>query len=235
MSSRRWTPAEALVFRALHSRVVRACWVSLLRACFGLKLIGEENVPRDRPVIFAGNHASHYDGVFSITHAWLLQGRDPTTVGWAGLRGMPITREMIRTGALDFILAEEGPMTRQKAAGMLGAMIDRLEEGRSIVLHAEGHRRDTLGEFMQGAAVAAITAGVPIVPFTLRGVRGLWQRLPWPDRWRGAVSIVYHPLLEPADYAHLPLREAAPAMTAELRRRVASAIDYPDEFSGPPA
>ena len=100
-----------------------------------------------------------------------------------------------------------------------------------MVLHAEGHRRDALGEFMEGAALAALLAKVPIVPFTLRGVHGLWTDLAWPARWRGDVSVVFHPMLEPADYSHFPLREAASSMTAEIRRRVASAIDYPDALA----
>lgn len=231
MKARRWTLAEALVFRAVHSPVARALWVRLLRACFGLQVVGAEHVPANRAVIFAGNHASHYDGLFSITLAWLLQKRVPAAVGWGGLRDFPITRQIVSTGALDLILTDERAVNARQAGVILGAVIDRLEAGRSVVLHAEGHRRDALDEFMPGAAVAALTARVPIVPFTLRGVHGLWREMPWPDRWRGDVSVVFHPLLDPADYARRPLREAAAAMTAELRRRVASAIDYPDRFA----
>lgn len=228
---RRWTLMEILVHRTVRSRLFRAAWVRTLRACFGLELINAGAVPRDRTVIFAGNHASHYDGLLAMTVAWLIQRRDPATVAWSGVRRLPVGRQVVATSALDFILADEGPMTPHKAAALLGAMIDRLEAGRSVVLHAEGHRCDALSEFMQGAAVAAITAHAPIVPFTLRGVHGLWTHMPWPERWRGRVSVIFHAALDPADFAHLPLREAAPAMTAELRRRVASAIDYPDALA----
>lgn len=226
-----WTADEALILRALHSPLVRAAWVRLLRTCFGFEIVGAAHVPRDRAVIFAGNHASHYDGPFAITLAWLLQRRVPAAVAWAGVRSFPITRQMVATRALDLIVADEGAMTRQKAAGLLGAMIDRLNAGTSVVLHAEGRRCDALGEFLHGAAAAALIADVPVVPFTLRGVCGLWNELPWPDRWHGKVSAICHPLLEPGAFAHLRMREAATAMTAELRRRVASAIDYPDALA----
>jgi 1-acyl-sn-glycerol-3-phosphate acyltransferase len=202
-----------------------------MRGCFGLELVNVANVPRDRTLIFAGNHASHYDGLFAMTSVWLIQRRDPAAVAWSGVRNLPVGRQAVATGALDLILADEGPMTAHKAAALLGGVIDRLEAGRSVVLHAEGHRREALGEFMQGAAVAALLTGVAIVPFTLRGVHGLWSSLAWPARPRGKVSVVFHPPLDPGEYSHLPLREGAPAMTAELRRRVASAIDYPDALA----
>jgi 1-acyl-sn-glycerol-3-phosphate acyltransferase len=233
MNARRWTVAEVLVFRAVHSPLLRWMWVRLLRTCFGFELVGAERVPRERAVIFAGNHASHYDGLFSVTAAWLVQRRVPVAVGWGGLRDFPVTKQMISTGALELVLTDDGEPDSRQAGVILGTMIDRLEAGRSVVVHAEGHRRDALDEFMQGAAVAAVSARVPIVPFTLRGVHGLWRELPRPDRWRGQVSVIFHPLLEPAGYAGLSLRESASAMTAELRRRVASAIDYPDALATP--
>lgn len=235
MTARRWTLAEKIVHRGVRSPMLRGAWVGLLRACFGMQILGAAQVPRDRAVIFAGNHASHYDGLFSITLGWMLQQRVPTAVAWSGIHSFPITQQMVSTRAIDFIVAEEGDMSTKKAAGLLAAMIDTLDAGRSVVLHAEGHRRDALDEFMPGAAVAALMARAPIIPFTLRGVHGLWRELPWPDRWHGKVSAIFHPRLEPADYAHMPLREAAPAMTAELRRRVASAIDYPDALAQRPA
>ncbi|MGB8166128.1 MAG: lysophospholipid acyltransferase family protein [Chthoniobacteraceae bacterium] len=231
----RWTFAEALLARAFRSTLCRALWIKMLRRCFGFEFEGVENVPREKAVIFAGNHASHYDGLFSVTMAYLVQGREPAAVAFSKAGDFPIIKQIVRTKSLDLIFADPLDPSPRARAVVLGGMIDRLEDGRSIVVHVEGHRRDTLGEFMPGAAVAARASGAPIVPFTLIGVLPLWKKLPWPDRWTGRVRVRLHPQVEPEDYAGLRAAEGVAAMTAELRRRVASAIDYEDSFTAPSA
>ncbi len=223
------TPFAKKVIRGtFQSRTFLAAGIALVRACFGLKMHGTQFVPRDRAVIFAGNHGSHYDGIFSMVSAYLVQGgRVPTAVAWGGTRDFPITKQLVESRALELIFTELNPST-QSQAEVLAAVIDRLESGTSVVIHAEADPQIALSRFMPGAAAAARAAEVPLVPFTLRGVQPLWKVLPWPDRWHGDVSIHFHPAMEPREYAHLRAREAAESMTAELRRRVASAIDYPD-------
>jgi len=226
-----WNFRQTAAFHFLRNPLVQHTWVAAVHFAFRVKKQGEECVPARRPLIFPGNHASHYDGLISSAAVFRIIGESPSIVVWGGVRRMPLTREMAETGAIPLILVGEA-RTPASGARAVSEMTAHLAAGRSLVMHAEGHRCDRLGPFKPGAAFAALRTGTPIVPFTLRGVLGLWNEMPKPNHWRGHVSIHYHPPIDPADYAHLPTREAVAEITAELRRRVASAIDYPDECVG---
>lgn len=212
----------------LRSRIAGAVWRRSLRLLFGLRLEGLENVPARRPLIFVGNQGSHYDGFFAQTAVSEVLGSEPTVVAWGGVRGFPFAHHAIEAGAFSFILTEEHGDTTDDRASVLEQMIAELRRGRCIVIMGEGRRYDALQKFHHGAAYAALQTGAPIVPFTLRGVQPLWKELPWPDRWHGKVSVLFHPAVDPAAYAALPWREAATSLMDGVRRRVASAIDYPD-------
>ena len=214
--------------KIFRSRIVGTVWRRSLQGLFGLRVEGVENVPARRPLIFVCNHGSHYDGLFAKTTVSEVLGSEVTAVAWGGIRGFPFAHQAIEAGAFSLILTEERGDTTDDRAGVLEQMIAQLRRGQSLFLMGEGMPGRELGPFKDGAAYAALQAGVPIVPMTLRGIQPLWQDLPWPNRWHGKVSIRFHPPVDPADYRTLAWREAVDALTAEVRRRVASAIDYPD-------
>lgn len=201
---------------------------------FGLRLEGLENVPTRRPLIFVCNHGSNYDGMFAKTAVSRVLGSEVTAVAWGGIRGFPFAHHAIEAGAFSVILTEEHGETTDDRVGVLEKMIELLLRGQSLFLMGEGMPGRALGKFKDGAAYAALRAGASIVPMSLRGIQPLWTDLPWPNRWHGKVSIRFHPPVDPADYCGLPWREAVDAVTAEVRRRVASAIDYPDGLAASP-
>lgn len=202
----------------------------MVHLLFGLRVAGSDQVPASRPLIFVGNHGSHYDGLFSRIVVAELLGVDPVAVAWCGVRELPIVRHAIATEAIELIFTGGKDGTPESPANALQQMISHLRRGHCLVLNAEGERHDELGRFHPGASYAALQTGVPIVPYTLRGVQPLWKDLPWPGRYRGDVSVLFHAPVDPAVFAGRPWRDAAEDMTAEVRRRVASAIDYPDAF-----
>lgn len=225
----RRTAGQALAFRLIGAGWFRSAFVGIFEALFGLEMHGTDLVPRDRAVIFVGNHGSHYDGLFSLVIAFKLRGTIPVMVAWSGIRKIPYLAQVFDSGALPTVFADDpGRDTTGDRAGALDQMVSYLQSGKNVVVHAEGRRYDELATFQEGAAFAAIESGAPVVPFTLRGVQGLWKALPRPDRWHGKVSVHFHAPVDPADYADLPRRKAIEAITAEVRRRVASALDYPD-------
>jgi len=228
----RRTLAQAFVFRAIHAPLFQRLWVAYFHAMFGLQRHDEACIPRSRPLIFAGNHGSHWDGLFSITAMFEVLGEPPTMLAWGGVADFPGSREVVATAAVEVILTDPSSHSGLRGANapVLRKALTALRRGQSVVLHAEGRRGDALGPFKGGAAFLARHTGAPIVPFTLRGVHGLWRNLPWPDRWHGSVSVHFHPAIDPAAYAHLLSRDATAAMTGELRRRVVSALDYPDSL-----
>jgi 1-acyl-sn-glycerol-3-phosphate acyltransferase len=220
--------------KILRSRIVGGVWWRSIRTLFGLRLDGLENVPARRPLIFVANHGSHYDGLFAKTVVSKVLGSEVTAVAWGGIRGFPFAHHAIEDGAFSLILTEERGDTTDDRAGVLEQMIAHLRRGDSLFLMGEGIPGRALGRFKDGAAYAALQTGTPIVPITLRGIQPLWQDLPWPNRWHGHVSFYFHPPVNPADYRTLSWREAVDAVTAEVRRRVASLIDYPDGLAANP-
>ena len=203
------------------------------RALFGLRLSGIDRIPAQRPVVLVSNHASHYDGLFLRMIGREVLGAPVVSVAWGGVRDFPFSRAAIEGRAFRVVLTDENSESPEMRARVLVQIVAHLRAGRSVALNPEGDRHDQLGLFQPGAAYAAMETGVPIVPMTLQGVHSLWRHLPWPQRWRGRVRAQFHSAVHPAEYAHLPRREAVHAMTAEVRRRIASALDYPDSLSAP--
>ena len=198
------------------------------RALFGLRLHGREHLPAQRPVLLVSNHGSHYDGLFLRVIGRELLGEPIVSVAWGGVRRFPFARAALAGAAFPVVLTDETRDTAEMRGGVLDQIIAHLHAGRSVALAPEGDRYDALAPFRPGAAYAALAAGVPIVPMTLRGVHPLWRTLPWPRRWWGCVTVHLHPAVLPADYADRPNREAVRTMTAVARRRIASMLDYPD-------
>jgi 1-acyl-sn-glycerol-3-phosphate acyltransferase len=190
-----------------------------------------EHVPTQRPVLLVSNHGSHYDGLFLRVIGREVLGAPVVSVAWGGVRHFPFARAALDGRAFPIVLTTETSTAPEMRASVLDQIIAHLRAGRSVAMNPEGDRYDQLAPFQPGAAFAAIEANVPIVPMTLRGVHPLWRDLPWPRRWWGKVSVQFHPALHPVEYASLPRREAVRAMTAEARRRIASALDYPDSLS----
>lgn len=216
-----------------QSRLVSAVWWRALRLLFGLRLDGLGNLPPRRPLIFVCNHGSHYDGLLAKTAVSRVLGAEVTAVAWGGIRGFPFAHDMIESRAISLILTEERDDATDDGASVLDEMFAHLQRGQSLFLMGEGIPGRALGPFRSGAAYAALRSGARIVPMTIRGIQPLWRDLPWPDRWHGHVSFYFHPAVDPAEYATLPWREAVDAVTAEVRRRVASLIDYPDALAAP--
>lgn len=62
-----------------------------------------------------------------------------------------------------------------RAQGDLDALIEAAQAGRRVAVYPEGTltRRPGLPDFKLGAFAAAVAAGVPVVPITLRGTRSM--------------------------------------------------------------
>jgi 1-acyl-sn-glycerol-3-phosphate acyltransferase len=199
---------------------------SIWRLLFKCRMENLPDLSRDSPVIFAGNHGSHFDTLF--VHEFLRRRlkRTGRLVAWDQMANIPIVRWLIYG-------FEAIPVSQHKEALALRKMIQTLRVGSDLWIFSEGQRNDVLGPFRLGAAVASLMTGCAIIPFSLRGVQPLFKNLPWPDRLCGNVSMRFHRALHPQIYLgkFAELRTAAEEMTADVRASVASGIDYPDGMS----
>lgn len=137
----------------------------LLLAGARLEVEGAELIPRDRPLIFMGNHQSNFDimALFMavpVRFNWLAKeelfrvpmfGRSMKSAGY-----IPINRGDGR----------DSMKSLDRAAKLVSA-------GTSVAIFPEG-TRSTDGKllpFKRGGFILAARAGVPVIPFSIKGSR----------------------------------------------------------------
>lgn len=123
---------------------------------------GEENVPRDTPVLYIGNHRSYFDIVITYIRVPRLTGyiakkemlKWPFLVNWMrNLHCLFLDRNDIKQG-LKVILSA----------------IEKVKSGISICIFPEGTRNrvnHTFMEFHEGSFKIAAKTGCPIIPMTI--------------------------------------------------------------------
>ena len=181
-----------------------------------LELRGREHLPKSGPVLIAPNHQTSYDGMLvglslppPIWCVVMAKYFRMPVIGWLlrTFRGIPI----------------EGP--RDIAA--YRRILEKLRDGAFVVLFPEGHRTTDghLKEFQPGAARAALTAGVPILPVSLLGGFEAWPRQqPFPRLFRKLV-VQYHPMIPCA----VPERTQLKARVAEVTEELQEVLEPPVE------
>ena len=136
-----------------------------------LTVEGLENIPKEGPCVFVGNHRSYYDIPLLLAsldkpHGILAKEeleKNPLLNRWMKLLGCVfVKRDDIRASV--------------KALNDATAIV---ESGRSFVIFPEGTRykgeEGGAGEFKAGAFRIAIKTGVPVVPVAISGARGLFE------------------------------------------------------------
>lgn len=140
-----------------------------------LTVIGEENVPKDTPVLYIGNHRSYFDIV--LTYA-----RVPRLCGYIAKKEMehvPLLNVWMRYLHCLFLDRDN---IRDGLSVILTA-IGKVKEGISICIFPEGSRSktpDTLLPFHSGSLKIAEKSGCAIVPMALNNTDAIWEaHLPW--------------------------------------------------------
>ena len=125
-------------------------------------IIGEENVPKDTPVLYIGNHRSYFDII--ITYA-----RCPGLTGYVAKSNMekvPLLSIWMKRLHCLFINREDV----KEAIKTILAGIDNIKNGISMCIFPEGTRNktdDLLLPFKEGSFKMAEKTGCAIVPMAL--------------------------------------------------------------------
>jgi len=177
-----------------------------------LTIRGRENLPPEgSPCIYVVNHMSYLDGfVLNVALA-----RPLTIVVKAELIRHWITRIPLTRLGCQFVERFD----REKGLEDARRVAAGIAQGQTPVYFAEGTfvRAAGLLPFQLGAFMAAVEAGVPIVPIAIRGTRSILRSQEWLPR-RGAITVtIGRPLTPPVErpgglfQAALALRDAARA------------------------
>ena len=143
-----------------------------------LTVIGEENVPRDEPVLYIGNHRSFFDVV--VTYA-----RCPGLTGYIakdGVNKVPIFRIWMKRLHCIFLKRDD----MKEGLKVILKAIEYVKSGISICIFPEGTRnkdRDNptiLLPFKEGSFKIASKTGCKIVPMALIGTADILENhFPW--------------------------------------------------------
>lgn len=124
--------------------------------------IGEENVPKDTPVLYVANHRSFYDIILTYV-------RVPRPTGYISKKEMlkvpllSVWMKHLHCLFLDRENIKEGMKT-------ILASIDKIKNGISICIFPEGTRNkgtETFLPFHEGSFKIAEKSGCPIIPMTI--------------------------------------------------------------------
>jgi 1-acyl-sn-glycerol-3-phosphate acyltransferase len=124
-----------------------------------LTVIGEENVPKDKSVLYVGNHRSFFDII-------LTYPRVPRPTGYISkkeVKKVPILG--IWMIFLDCLFLDRSDI--RKGLEMVLNAIDKVKNGISIFIYPEGTRNktdDPLIDFHKGSFKIAQKSGCPIIP-----------------------------------------------------------------------
>ena len=143
----------------------------------GTKVVikGEENVPKNEPVLYVGNHRSYFDIVITYSRVPDRTGyiakkemlRWPLLVNWMkNLHCLFLDRQDVKQGLKTILTA-----------------IDKVKAGISICIFPEGTRNrvnDTFMEFHEGSFKVASKSGCAVVPMAIYNSAAIFEdHIPW--------------------------------------------------------
>ncbi len=149
---------------------------------------GEENIPRDRAVVFVGNHQSNLDIPILLGYV----AKPKAFIAKIELLRVPFLSDWMKMMRCTFL---DRKNMRQSVRAMDEA-VENVKKGHSLVIFPEGTRSksDEVAEFKQGSFKLALRSGAPIVPVT---IDGSWHMLEEKGRFMRnvAVRVVVHPAI----------------------------------------
>lgn len=137
-----------------------------------ITVIGEENIPKDTPVLYIGNHRSYFDILLTYT-------RCPGRTGYVAKKEMekyPLLSNWMKYLHCLFLDRKD---IKQGLKTILTA-IDKVKAGISICIFPEGTRNKNPDEtellpFHEGSFKIATKTGCPIIPVAMNNTPEIWE------------------------------------------------------------
>lgn len=145
------------------------CKGVIVIAGIDLKVYGLENVPKDSPVLFVGNHRSYFDIIITLAQniklygyvAKLELGKIPLLKMWMKkINCIFLDRDDIRAGMQVILKA-----------------IENVKLGISVFIYPEGtrHHDEYVHDFKAGSFKIATKTGCPIIPVAVLGSDDIFE------------------------------------------------------------
>ena len=153
---------------------------------------GQENVPKDVPVVFIANHQGNFDIPLLMSYIEKPKG----FIAKIETLKIPVVRTWMKY--LHCVFMDRSNLRKSASAIIEGVKI--IKEGHSLVIFPEGTRSKggPLGEFKPGSFKLATKSKAPIVPITINGSYKLMEANG--NKIKPAlVELIIHPPIETAN------------------------------------
>ena len=176
-----------------------------------IREVGKENLKPGQTYIFMSNHASNLDPPVEIPR---IRERCSVLVKKELFR-IPI----LGTGMRMARLVPVDRSNREAAIESVREAVDVLRSGLHMIIYPEGTRTPDgkLLPFKKGPFHLAMESGVPVLPLTILGTYEAWPKHRFALK-PGVVTVVYHPPIDPKNYADRD------ELMAAVRNSIASAL-----------
>ena len=136
-----------------------------------LTVEGLENIPKEGPCVFVGNHRSYYDIPLLLASLDKPHG----ILAKEELEKIPLLNRWMKLLGCVFVQRDD----LRASVRALNDATAIVESGRSFVIFPEGTRykgeEGGAGEFKNGAFRIAVKTGAPVVPVAITGARALLE------------------------------------------------------------
>lgn len=149
-------------FKKILRVIIAFCILAYCKIVYRVKIIGKENVPKEGPLLFCGNHRTYLDPPLITVTA----GRKMSFMAKEELKRNPFMRFLCF--AFDGIWVKRD----SKDIGSLKSAMKILKNGGCIGIFPEGTRNGMEkndGKLKNGAAYMALKTGAKIVPIGIQG------------------------------------------------------------------
>lgn len=192
-------------------------WSNKLLDEFGCELVihGEENLPKDGPVVYIANHQGYADIVAFC--AALSKYMSFGYVAKSELEKVPAYGSWIKR-IRSVLIKRDDPRESLKA---IGEGIELIEQGFNMMIFPEGTRSKgpEMGSFKRGAFKLATKPGVPVVPVT---ILGSWRVFEETGIIKGTrIDVMIHPMVETAGID----RKAEKQLTIDVENTIKEGLE----------
>ena len=190
-----------IIKKILRVIVRTAIWL-YCKVVYRLKVTGKENIPKEGPVIYCGNHRSYLDPPLMVVTAKrdmkflakeeLYKNKFLAFLGWA-FEAIPVKRD-------------------EKDVSAIKKSLKDLKEGKCIALFPEGTRNGLeKGEKVKdGVAFFAIRSGAKVVPCGIKGG----------TKDHHKITITYGEPLDYSEYKGSKDKEVLDKVTEEIMSKI---------------
>lgn len=154
---------------------------------------GTENLPKDKNVLFIGNHQGNFDIPIYMSYIDVPKGF-VAKIELTKIAGIKTWMEYMNCIFMD-------RSSIRKAGEAIVKGIKSLKSGNSLVIFPEGtrSRSDKMGEFKAGSFKLATKSKVPIVPVTIDGSYKIMEANANKHLKTATVNLYIHPMIETAN------------------------------------